>query len=105
MPHNNIEDALNQIELILRTLNNTRRQDYEALRQYQKRLNKAISSILEDQPIENRGPKRAVRNKNTGEVFRSITDAAAKYGKPRSNLSFAVKHKTRFQGYYWEYID
>lgn len=48
---------------------------------------------------------KAVRCKETGEVFRTMAEAAIKYGKKRTALCQQMKTANRkFSGLHWEYV-
>lgn len=49
--------------------------------------------------------RKAVRNSDTGEVFRSMAEACRAYGIDKSNFSKSIKMHWRIGGYHWEYVN
>jgi hypothetical protein len=54
--------------------------------------------------LEKTGVKRNVVNKNTGEIFKSLSSAAIKYNSNTSNIARAAKNGTKCAGYNWGYL-
>lgn len=48
--------------------------------------------------------KKSVVNRDTGEKFKTVSCAAKKYSTCTSNISRAIRTKTKAAGYNWEYI-
>ena len=71
---------------------------------YSTALNKGIINQLG--LVDAKPAKRAVRNVETGEVFRSLSAAGKKYGVSPDYISWAAQGKRdTYAGYHWEFIE